>query len=403
MSGENHLPGVGDVAPGGESSAPSVAGADPPDEPDESDVATLEESAGISAEGRTVLRVAVEDPDAVERVVAAVTDEPSIVATSVGLDEGPDDPAAFDVLVTPEHDPEAVVTALAAVPGVTGVAAATPFGRDPPSEAGSDGPAERGSEAAANPVFEELKRETDQVGYDELVAELETVGLTAGEGEDVDLGELLDEGPEADAPTDRPSRRSADRTETTERPSDAAAGGSDATGERRRTDAPDPAVVLDALMEALEDADLSRAQQQRFREAAGLPRRPPLEARVDRLEGQLDEFAAYATALEDLLDATGGLSLADLVERHTDHEARLADVERRTDDVERRTETVARVLAKLVDRQRDHDRRLETVESGVDGLATLDQRLDEVEAELADVAAFHEQFRRAFASEAADE
>ena len=167
-----------------------------------------------------------------------------------------------------------------------------------------------------------------------------------------------------------------------------------------------PAAVVEALVDAFESGAVSEQQAERLREHVAPGRARSEEVHLQHLEARLDEFAAYADGLAELIDehgtateivddlraevAAARTSVADLEER-LDADAgeydalggRLAGLAPRLDDVDDRFDVIDERFAAVEDR-------VDAVEARVDGrvddvaeaVTTLDEGLDRTNARL---------------------
>lgn len=127
--------------------------------------------------------------------------------------------------------------------------------------------------------------------------------------------------------------------------------------------------VLDELVEELEERELSEDEQELVREQLGLTVPHHTTVRVQRLQSEVADLAAYTDALESFLDENGGGK--ELIETL---ETDLERVQTRLDDLEASTATID-------NRQTSLERRLDTVETTLDG---VNQRLDAAVQSLTD-------------------
>jgi hypothetical protein len=150
----------------------------------------------------------------------------------------------------------------------------------------------------------------------------------------------------------------------------------DASPERRDPDG-DGSVVT-ALVEELEERDLSEEEASVLAESLGLETENSVDVRVRHLQNQVADLVAYRDALEEFIDDNGAATelIADLQDQNEDLADRLDRLEAQLDDVQTTVE-------RLGERQRadvsDLRERTDAVEM------TVDERTDTIEAELADV------------------
>lgn len=335
---------------------------EPPDGGTVADLPWADDSSDVGEARYLVARLALAT-ETVADLVAELESELPVVATDERVD-GDTDSNELDLVLSREPDPEALGNSLAessAVRGVT-IAAfdATAADEYDPEEANRpDGGVAQPARAETDPppagldhAFQQLKREIEPVGYERLVEELDAAEIGLGSEEAADIDALL-----ADLEAEGVGTDDSDAT------------GEDATdedGAADRTHELEPDSVLSALLAALDEHTLSPAERARFRTALGVDRPASLEARIEHLQQEVDEFAAYADALETILDEDDGPEA-------------LGSLQTDVEELSRQVSTVARAVRVLAARLDDNDDRLSHLESSVDRLR---DRTDDVETEL---------------------
>ncbi|WP_440991115.1 hypothetical protein [Haloarchaeobius baliensis] len=174
-----------------------------------------------------------------------------------------------------------------------------------------------------------------------------------------------------------------------------------------------PAAVVDALVDAFETGAIGEHQAERLREHVAPGQARSEQVHFQHLEARLEEFAAYAdgladlidehgtateivddmqadiaatreavTAVEDGLDADAG-EYDDLGDRFDAVDDRLAAIEERLDDVDGRFDVVDERFAAVEDRFDAVESRVDDrVDAVADDVATLDEGLERTNARL---------------------
>lgn len=252
----------------------------------------------------------------------------------------------------------------------------------------TDVPATASSEETGNhPTFDQFKLETDPIGYDALVEKLESTSLPGEFDEGVDLQPII-EGDDGEADGEEATGETGGATDgDLDVPSLDGAGaddGGDADGPgevANRSGDPDPGTVVEGLVSALED-DAITDEQRRTLVDALTDDSPPktLLVKLDHLQREVDELAAYKEALEAFIDEYGsGEGLVDEVRATMQEFA--ADVEGVSEEVQRLGEAVAATDARLD----DVDERVATVDDRVGAVDDVAATVDDHGARLAEL------------------
>jgi FtsZ-binding cell division protein ZapB len=383
------------------------------------------------------------------RIVEELEEEVDVLGATHEDGGGPT--GCFDVLVAMDYAPSTVAEALVEPADVTGATIVAVPAERPREEAGDGDAADGGPEVPAtassdetgnHPTFEQFKLETDPIGYDDLVDKLESTSLPGEFDTGVDLQPIMegdDDGGDGAATTDTasptgdatattdtasPTGDGAATTDTASPTGDATAADGDldvpAVGDAEGDGAagsathegaavpgagadPDPEAVVEALVDAIE-ADAVTDEQRRTLVDALADDDPPktLLVKLEHLQREVDELAAYKESLEAFIDEYGsGEGLVDEVRATMQQFAAdvndlsrevdrlgdaLAATEDRLDGVDDRLGDLDAVAATV----EDHESRLAAVDdlaSDVDDIDEFDARLGTLEADLEELQA----------------
>lgn len=417
-----------------------------------------------------------------DQLIEELRTEVDVLATTHGLTVGPEQPGIFDVVVSMDYDPATVVEALvepAPVAGATAVrvsraaireggadddavsealaavdsddatheesadpgpdatdpapagdasaaddapdgSATLEAGGDPDAaEPDDDGTIGRDDVPGNHPAFEQFKLETDRVGYDRLVEELEETELPGEFEEEADIEPLLASEEPADetamgAGTPGDGAPAPGGPERATRPPAGADGDVDVPPVANSDGGTDvamgptadltPRAVADALVTALQEDALTEEQRRTIAEEfdGGPPK--TLLVKLDHLQREIDELAAYKDSLEAFIEEYGsGEGLVDEVRAAmqqfwTDVQAVQSDVDELSDAIEatdERVDDVAREVGSVderlervddiavqLDNQEARLSELEALEERVDGLVALDDRVRALDNEV---------------------
>lgn len=147
-----------------------------------------------------------------------------------------------------------------------------------------------------------------------------------------------------------------------------------------------PAAVVEALVDAFESGAVSEQQAERLREHVAPGRARSEEVHLQHLEARLDEFAAYADGLAELIDEHGTATeiVDDLRAEVAAARTSVADLEERLDADAGEYDALGGRLAAVDDRLAGLDARLDDVDDRFDVIderfAAVEDRVDAVEA-----------------------
>ncbi|MFC4407109.1 hypothetical protein [Haloarchaeobius iranensis] len=149
-----------------------------------------------------------------------------------------------------------------------------------------------------------------------------------------------------------------------------------------------PAAVVEALVDAFESGAVSEHQAERLREHVAPGRARSEEVHRQHLEARLEEFAAYADGLAELIDEHGTATeiVDDMQAEVAAARASVADVEARLDADAGEYDALGERLAAVDERLAGLDARLDEVDDRFaaidDRFATVEDRFEAVEARL---------------------
>lgn len=177
--------------------------------------------------------------------------------------------------------------------------------------------------------------------------------------------------------------------ETDQVPQEGVSGGADEQPSNVDSEAP----TLKALLNEIQETDLSDQQRELLREELGIGPSRAMNVRLKHLESKMANFAAYSEAIEDLINEHGEASEFitsienDLVELRTDLEHNQQRVEEsQTERAELRS-TLTEVTEQIETLDATVDDRVASVEDEIDGRITsieeeVDERVQTVEADV---------------------
>jgi peptidoglycan hydrolase CwlO-like protein len=294
--------------------------------------------------------------------------------------------AGREITFQRETDPGEEYTTVYGVRGVapdeidvfldTGMSVATDYAGDP------EEPADE-AEVEAEPVEELIAEDDDEVVRDVIAGDRDSLPEMGDEpaATEGDHEEATDEAAEADAANDRTAEASSDEdhgeaktddgddtaAETTP-PKDAAVAGR-AAPEGSRTL---PGSVAEALAAEVRDGTIAEENERVLQEAFGDPSEEPsgsVDARIEQLQTQVADLAAYTDELERFLDEHGGGDSA------------LSDVEEGLAEVTENVDALEEAVDALETETTDLDEDLEGLESNLEG---TQEDVDALETDLGD-------------------
>jgi polyhydroxyalkanoate synthesis regulator phasin len=193
----------------------------------------------------------------------------------------------------------------------------------------------------------------------QVIEDGEGLELEAGDGDEPPLEDDPDDGPassdEIEAALDSISEedQSADATDLDDDLESAAvrveedASAAAADGPVATTAAPAADGLVDALVAELEAGDVTDEQRETLAEALGYASEDSLDVRLRHVQSRMDEFAAYADALEEVIDehGTADAFMDEIDERVETVEEQVDGVEERFEEMAERLDDVAKTAA----------------------------------------------------------
>jgi hypothetical protein len=311
--------------------------------------------------------------------------------------------AGREITFQRETDPGEEYTTVYGVRGVapdeidvfldTGMSVATDYAGDPEESADE-------AEVESEPAEELIREDDDEVVRDVIAGDRDSLPEmgdepAATEGDDEGA---TDEAAEADAANDRTAEASSDEghgeAETSSDEGHGEAETDDGDGEDTAAEATPPkdaAVtgepapegsrtlpdsVAEALAAEVRDGTIAEENERVLQEAFGDPSEEPsgsVDARIEHLQTQVADLAAYTDDLERFLDEHGGGDSA------------LADVEEGLAEVTENVDALEEAVDALDDRVGETEGRLDEAETGIDDLLYLEEDVMELRSRTEDL------------------